>query len=81
MKLNQLPNFRVEDFPSQQSWIGKFFTQINPFIQAINQVLDLNIEFGTNIKAVTKEYTITSFQSFGLQWPYKNNPPVDLRDR
>ena len=79
MKLNQLPNFRTEDFPGEQAWISKLFTQLNPFVQAVNQLFDLNIEFGSNIKAVTREYTISSFQSFSLTWPYKNNPPVDCR--
>lgn len=79
MKLNQNPNLRVEDFPSEQSWIGKLFTQLNPFITAVNQVFDSNIDFVSNIKAVTKDYSITSFQSFGLQWPYKESPPNELK--
>jgi hypothetical protein len=79
MKLNQLPNFRVEDFQSEQSWIGRLFTQLNPFIQAVNQTFDNNLDFSTNIKSVTTLYNISSFQSFSLQWPYPNNPPADLR--
>jgi hypothetical protein len=79
MKLNQLPNFRVEDFPSEQSWISKLFTQLNPFVQTVNQVFDSNIDFATNIRSVSATYTISSFQPFSLQWPYKNNPPADLR--
>jgi hypothetical protein len=79
MKLNQAPNFRVEDFPSEQSWIGRLFTQLNPFIQSVNQVFDSNLDFSTNIKSVTVLYNISSFQTFSLQWPYANNPPVDLR--
>jgi hypothetical protein len=79
MKLNQLPNFRVEDFQSEQSWIGKLFTQLNPFIQTVNQVFDNNLDFSTNIKSVTVPYTIASFQPFNLQWPYPNNTPADLR--
>ena len=79
MKLNQLPNLRVEDFPSQQDWIGRLFTILNPFIQAVNQVFDQGIDFSTNIKAVTREYSINNFQSFSLSWPYSNQPPADLR--
>jgi hypothetical protein len=33
MKLSQVPNFRVEDFQSEQSWIGRLFINLNPFIQ------------------------------------------------
>jgi hypothetical protein len=78
MKLNQLPNFRVEDFPSEQSWISKLFTQLNPFVQTVNQVFDNNLDFSTNIKSVTSLYNISSFQVFSLQWPYKDNPPAQL---
>jgi hypothetical protein len=79
MKLNQLPNFRVEDFQSEQSWIGRLFTQLNPFIQAVNQVFDSNIDFSSNIKSVTRQYTITTFQSFSFQWPYTDQAPGDLK--
>ncbi len=79
MKLNQLPNFRVEDFDSEKSWIGKFFTQLNPFVQSVNQVLDQNVDYATNIKSVTRSYTITQFLPFSFQWPFKDQAPVDLR--
>jgi hypothetical protein len=79
MKLNQNPNLRVEDFQSEQSWIGKLFAQLNPFIASVNQVFDSNIDFATNIKSVTRDYSITSFQSFSLQWPYKDAQPMDVR--
>jgi hypothetical protein len=78
MKLNQLPNFRVEDFPSENSWIGKLFVQLNPFIQAINQVLDNHLDFTSNIPSVIRQYTITEFQAFSFQWPH-DTEPVDLR--
>jgi len=79
MKLNQVPNFRVEDFQSEQTWIGRLFIQLNPFVQAVNQVLNGNVDFGSNLKSVTRSYDITTFQEFSIQWPYMDNPPVDLR--
>lgn len=79
MKLSQVPNFRVEDFQSEQSWIGRLFIQLNPFIQSVNQVFDQNIDFGTNFKSVTKDYDITTFQSFNFSWPYSGATPIDLR--
>lgn len=79
MKLNQLPNFRVEDFESERAWIGRLFTQLNPFIQSVNQLFDFNIDFATNIKAVTRSYTISQFQAFDFQWPYRDQAPNDLR--
>jgi hypothetical protein len=79
MKLSQVPNFRVEDFQSEQSWIGRLFINLNPFIQAVNQVFENNVDFSTNIKSVTKDYDITSFQEFSFSWPFANVTPVDLR--
>lgn len=79
MKLTQVPNLRVEDFPSEQEWIGRLFIQLNPFIQSLNQIFLNNIEFSNNIKSVTREYSISSFQEFSFQWPYKDAAPVDVR--
>lgn len=79
MKLTQVPNFRVEDFSSEQSWIGRLFIQLNPFIQTINQIFDQNIDYSTNIKSVSKSYTITSFQAFNFTWPFSGTTPIDLR--
>lgn len=79
MKLNQIPNLRVEDFASEQSWIGRLFIQLNPFIQSVNQVFDNNVDFKTNIKAVSRDYDITAFQSFNFTWPYSDVAPSDLR--
>ena len=79
MKLSQIPNFRVEDFATEQTWIGKLFIQLNPFIQDINTILSGNIDFLINIKSVTKTYDITAFQPFSFQWPFTNSIPTDLR--
>lgn len=79
MKLNQNINLRIEDFQSEQSWIGRLFSQLNPFITTVNQVFDSNIDFATNIKSVTRDYTVTAFQAFDLQWPFKEAPPLDVR--
>jgi hypothetical protein len=80
MKLNQLPNFRVEDFPGQQSWIGKLFVQLNPFVQAVNQVFDRNINYSDNVKSIVRTYTqnITAFQQFDFEWPFSDELPAQL---
>lgn len=80
MKLNQTPNFRVEDFTSQQDWIGKLFIQLNPFIQNLSQIFDQNIDYASNIKSATQTFNIKEFTStgFGMQWPYAD-APVDVR--
>ncbi len=79
MKLNQVPNFRVEDFQSEQSWIGRLFVQLNPFVQSVNQVIDRNIDYSFNIKSLTREFDITSFAEFSFTWPYPESAPIDLR--
>jgi hypothetical protein len=79
VKLNQAINLRVEDFQSEQSWIGRLFTQLNPFIAAVNRVLDNNIDYHSNIKSIVKEIRMTKFQSFSLLWPYQDSNPLDVR--
>jgi hypothetical protein len=80
MKLVQLPNLRAEDFPSEQAWIGRLFVQLNPFIQTVNQVIDQNIDFATNIRSVTQEIQLPSgFQEFSVKWPFPNQKPKDFR--
>lgn len=78
MKLNQIPNFRAEDYPSEQSWISRLFVSLNPFIQSVNQVFDQNVDYSTNIKTVTKSYDILTFQPFSFQWAYSDATPVEL---
>lgn len=80
MRLREIPNLRLEDFPSQQSWIGRLFSTLNPFIASLNQVLSQNIDFTDNIKAVTKDYVQDQvFQAFSFTWPFKDNAPVELK--
>lgn len=82
MRLSGVPNLRVEDFPAdQQSWLSRLFIQLNPFFQSLNQVMSQNLDFSTNIMAVTKDYdqTITTFQPFSFQWTFTNVKPNDLR--
>lgn len=79
MRLNQLPKLRAEDFPTeQQSWIGRLFTNLNPFIEAVNYVINGQIDFQDNISSVTKSYTISTFQQFNILWPFIP-PPQSLQ--
>lgn len=79
MRLSQVPNLRVEDFASEQSWIGRLFVQLNPFIQSVNQVFLNNVDYATNIKSVTKDFVVNAFQPFSFQWPFPETIPNDLR--
>jgi len=78
-QLNQLPNLRVEDFPSEQSWINRLFVQLNPFIQGVSNLFNNNVDFSTNIKSLTKSYTITSFTQFSFLWSFSDSTPNDVR--
>lgn len=78
MKMSQVPNLRVEDFPTEKEWIGRLFIVLNGMIQNINQIFDQNIDFDSNIRSLTRTYEITSFQAFKFSWPFPLNPPVSL---
>lgn len=78
-QLNQLPNLRVEDFPSEQSWINRLFVQFNPFIQSVSNLFNNNIDFLTNIKSISKEYDVTTFQEFSFLWSFTDSVPIDVR--
>jgi hypothetical protein len=77
--INNLVTLRTEDFPGQQEWIPKLFNQLNPLIQSLGVVINGSIDFTSNIRSVTKDYTLTTFQEIKFQWPYKDYPPQDLR--
>lgn len=80
MKLSSIPTFRTEDFPGQQEWISRLFIQLNPFVQSLNQVLNLNIDFSSNVRSVTLSYDIEVFQEFQFMWPFPDVAvPVDCR--
>jgi hypothetical protein len=80
MKLASVPSLRTEDFGAdQQTLTSKLFVQLNPFIQAVNQVLLQNVDFTDNIKSVTKDYNITTFQPFDLTWPFSGINPAELK--
>lgn len=80
MKPNQIPNFRVEDFPgSDQPMLNKIFVQLNPFVQDISQILTQNIEYVSNIKAVTQSYDIRAFQPFNISWPFLGVDPAAVQ--
>lgn len=80
MKLNQSVNLRVEDFPSEKDWISRLFVTLNPVLNAVNQVLDYNIDFATNIRSVTKAYDTSNLTlPIEFSWPFSAFTPVDLR--
>lgn len=77
MKINQSPNLRVEDYPTQAEWIGKFFTSINSFITNVTEVINGQIDFASNISTITKVYNVDGFVPFDLLWNF-SSPPVSV---
>lgn len=81
MRLNQNPNLRVEDFSSEQTWIGRLFIQLNPFIQSLNQIVNGNLDFLTNIKSVTRTFVLSfqgTFIPISFLWTFTDDNPNDL---
>lgn len=79
MKLTQQPNLRAEDF---QGWkeADSLFKILNPFFNDVGQILDHNIDFDTNFKAVTKSFNQTGITlPIKFVWPYPKFAPMDLR--
>ncbi len=75
MNISQIPNLRVEDFSSEQSWIGRLFVILNPFIQSVNQVVNGQIDYNSNIAAVTRSFTVTTtFAPINFQWTFGGMP-------
>lgn len=79
MQFTQVPNLRVEDFDSEKTWIGRLFIQLNPFIQSVNQMFNQNIDFTNNIKSMSRDFTISTFQPLSFTWSYQGTTPIDLR--
>lgn len=80
MKLNQVTNLRVEDFPDQSKWIGGMFLILNSFITSVSQIINQNVDFATNIKSITKDFdpsTLTYPVRF--QWTFPQSPPASLQ--
>ncbi len=73
MRLNQKPVLRGEDF-KDQGWIGKLFTQLTPYFEALNNLINGQIDFQDNIAAITVSYTISTFQQFSILWTFNSAP-------
>jgi hypothetical protein len=80
VKLNQTTNLRVEDYPDQAKWIGRLYIVLNSFFSNIDQILDSNIDFSTNIRSITKDFNTTTLTyPIKFAWPHEAYPPIDLQ--
>lgn len=78
MKLTQKPLFRAEDFPGWKD-SQRLFNALNPFITNLNQILDNNIDYTSNIRSVTRYFSQTGITlPLTFSWPYNGFQPQSL---
>lgn len=78
MKLSQQPTLRAEDFPDFED-APRLFTILNPLINNIAQIFDQNIDYTTNVKAVTKTFSQTGVTlPLKFTWPFPKYTPASL---
>lgn len=54
MKLPNIKRILLEDFPTEQAWIGKLILPLNDFMQNVINIVNSNVSFKDNILAQTK---------------------------
>lgn len=77
-----LTTLRVEDFPSQQEWIGKLLLPINQFLLAATTSINGGITFGDNIPCQTQtlNFTYGGASDFPKTFLWKiTSAPIELR--
>lgn len=90
MLIPTISTLRVEDFPSEQSWISRLLLPINSFLTAATAALNGNITLGDNIPCQTFSlgFTYHAPTDFPKQvaWTLSQNqlgsnvlPPVEIR--
>lgn len=74
MKIPKMPRFLVEDFPSQQAWIGELLNPLNNAFEQINQALNKSLTIADNLDAETQEITFTGSETVSFKVSTKNRP-------
>lgn len=74
MKLTFLKRFLVEDFPSQQAWIGELLNPLNQAFEQLSQALNKNLTISDNLDAETQEITFTGSDTVTFKVATKNRP-------
>lgn len=79
MKINQTTNLRVEDYSDQGQWIGRLFTVLNAFFTEVQNILDQNVDYSTNIRSITREFDTTGLVvPINFSWPFTQAAPASL---
>lgn len=74
MKLTFLKRFLVEDFPSQQAWIGELLNPLNQAFEQLSQALNKNLTIGDNLDAEIQEITFTGSDTVSFKVATKSRP-------
>ena len=74
MKLTFLKRFLVEDFPSQQSWIGELLNPLNQAFEQLSQAMNKSLTIADNLDAETQEITFTGSDTVTFKVATKNRP-------
>ena len=74
MKLTFLKRLLVEDFPSQQAWIGELLNPLNQAFEQINQAFNKSLTIADNMDAETQEITFTGSDTVSFKVSTKNRP-------
>lgn len=61
----------VEDFPEQQSWIGKLVSPLNLFVQAVNAALGNGLTWSENIAGAVRTLDIRSGDTLTFSSAFK----------
>lgn len=74
MKLTFLKRFLVEDFPSQQAWIGELLNPLNQAFEQLNQAMNKSLTIADNLDAETQEITFNGSDTVSFKVSTKNRP-------
>ena len=74
MKLTFLKRFLVEDFPSQQAWIGELLNPLNQAFEQLSQAMNKSLTIADNLDAETQEITFTGSDTVTFKVATKNRP-------
>jgi hypothetical protein len=76
--LPQVKRLNVEDFSSQQSWIGKLFLVLNTFMDGVTNALNNSLTLGANTTSQISSLTVNAIPSVSTPlkpaWKGKTSP-------
>ena len=75
MKLPPIKRFLTEDFPTERSWIDRFFGSMNLFLTSMSNGLNNGLTIQENQLAQIKQITISGASPTAkIQWRFAGKP-------